>query len=171
MYLLTAFLAALAVLLNGCTYAISSDARRQADRTIAFSDLNADPAKFAGKTVILGGVIVQTRNVKDGALIEIQQKELDYWGKPRRTDKTGGRFLARHAGFLEPLVYAPGREVTLAAEVAGTEEKGLAEEGSLYPLVVSKELKLWPREPRASDRPGMLDPLYDRYSTDNVRGY
>lgn len=160
-----------ALLLQGCAYAISSGVSRSADRSLAFPQLQKDPSAFKGKTVILGGVIAGTRSLKTGTTIEVVQKELDYWGKPRRTDQTGGRFLVLTGGRLDPLVYAPGRELTVAAEVTGTEEKGLGEAGIPYPLVHAVEMKLWPREPQARDRPTWLDPLYDPSLPQDKFGY
>ena len=153
----------LAISVQGCSYAISPPVARQADKTIAFEKLFADPAPFTGKTVVLGGMIAHTKNTPKGTLIEIVQKELDYWGKPRRTDKTGGRFLLLHPGYLDAMVYAPGREVTVAAEVTGAEEKSLTQAEYRYPLLRAKELRLWEREQQSWDRPQWMDPLHDPY--------
>jgi len=155
----------LALCVQGCSYAISPPLVKQSDKTISFEQLLAEPASYTGKTVILGGIIAQIKNTPQGALIEIIQKELDYWGKPVRTDKTGGRFLLRHPGFLDAMVYAPGRELTVAAEVVGTEEKALTQAEYSYPLLRVRELKLWERERRSWDRPQWIDPLYDVHGT------
>jgi starvation-inducible outer membrane lipoprotein len=37
-----------------------------------------------GKIVILGGTIARLENLKNGTLIEVIEKKLDFWGKPRR---------------------------------------------------------------------------------------
>ena len=160
-----------ALLLQGCSYAISSAVSRNADRSLTFQQLQADPARFTGKTVILGGIMAGIHTVKTGTTIEIVQKELDYWGKPRRTVRTGGRFLVFTASRLDPLVYSPGRDLTVAGEVTGTEEKGLGEAGIPYPLVHAVEMKLWPREPQARDSPTWLDPLYDPALPQDKFGY
>jgi starvation-inducible outer membrane lipoprotein len=156
-----AFLVLCCALFNeACTYAISPDVRAAADRSITFQKLSSDPASAAGKTVILGGTIAHSRRDRNATLIEVVQKELDYWGKPRRTDRTGGHFLVRADRPLDPMIYSAGREITVAAEVTGGEEPSLEGTG-LYPLLISRELKLWPREGRAWDRAEWLDPLRD----------
>ena len=101
-------------------------------------------------------------------MIEVTQKLLDYWGKPRRTDATGGKFLIYYPAHLDPLVYAPEREITVAAEVEGTRSKALGDVEYAYPVVRSKELKLWPRERSPQYRPDYMDPLlYDRNNPGN----
>ncbi len=149
--------------LQGCTYAISPSVADQADRSIAFASLMHEAARYTGKTVIVGGVIAATQHTPQGTLIEVVQKELDYWGKPRRTDKSGGRFLLRHPGLLDSLVYAPGRELTAGAEVLGSYAQSLGPESARYPLLRSRELKLWEAERQSWSKPQWMDPLYDPY--------
>jgi outer membrane lipoprotein len=171
MNILAILIGGMALLLQGCSYAISPDVSRTADRTINFEQIQADPSPLKGKTVILGGLIAQVRHVKSGTLIEIVQKELDYWGKPRRTDRTGGRFIVHQSRPLDVLVFSPGREITVAGEVAGTEVKFQDESAVLYPLINAKEIKLWPREKPGWDKPQFLDPLYDPNTPQGKFGY
>jgi len=171
MNILAILIGGTALLLQGCSYAISPDVSRTADRTITFEQLQADPSSFKGKTVILGGLIAQVRTVKNGTLIEIVQKELDYWGKPRRTDRTGGRFIVHQPRPLDVLVFAPDREITIAGEVTGTEERIQEESAFLYPLINAREIKLWPREKPGWDKPLFLDPLYDPNAPQGKFGY
>lgn len=156
---------AIPFLLQGCAYAVSRDMVSRADRTLTFEMLQADPDSFKGKLLILGGTIAHIVNTKQGAMIEVAQKPLDYWGKPKRTDATGGRFLVLYPGYLDALVYEPGRDLTVAAEVEGTRSKALGEAEYLYPVVAAKELRLWERERQSWDRPQWIDPLYDPFST------
>jgi outer membrane lipoprotein len=150
------------IFIPGCTYAISPSMVEQCDKTITFEMLRTDPTLYKGRLVIFGGVIVETSNVKQGTVVTVRQKPLDYWGKPVSTNRTGGDFLLFTPRYLDSLTYGAGREVTVAAEVAGTTLKALGEGEFDQPVLVSKELKLWPRE---QGRPGTQmqwgDPLYD----------
>jgi outer membrane lipoprotein len=146
---------------QGCTYAVSPAMVEKADKKITFEKLRADPDLYKGKLVIIGGTIDQVTNLKQGTLLEVVQKPLDYWGKPKRTDRSGGRFLVLHPRYLDALVYAPGREITVAAQIEGTSSKTLGDTEYAYPIVISKELKLWARERQSWDRPQWIDPLYD----------
>jgi outer membrane lipoprotein len=156
-------LSAVALLLQGCTYAISPEMSARVDKTISFEMIQADPDTFKGKVVLLGGTIAQTVNSRQGTVIEVVQKPLDYWGKPKRTDRTGGRFLLLSPGYLDVMIFAPGREITVAAEVAGTRSKALDEMEYSYPVVIDRELKLWERERQSWDKPQWIDPLNDPF--------
>jgi outer membrane lipoprotein len=149
------------VLLHGCTYAISPTVANKADRTILFEKLQADPEAYKGKLVILGGSILQITSLKKGSLIEVAQKKLDYWGKPERTHRTGGRFFIFYPRFLDPMVYSPGRDITMAGEVLGLSSPLLGDKQYDLPVILSKEFKLWERERRSWDKPAWIDPLYD----------
>ncbi|MFA5072870.1 MAG: Slp family lipoprotein [Nitrospirota bacterium] len=146
--------------LQACSYAISPAARDKADQTISFEMLRSDPDLYTGKMVILGGTIAETTELQLGTLIQVMQKQLDYWGKPTRTNRTGGPFLVYYPGYLNALAYAPGREITVAGEIAGTQLKLSKELSKSYqhPVLVSKELKLWERT-RSRNDPQSWDPL------------
>ncbi len=156
----------LPLILPACTYAISRDMSEKADKTITFEMLLADPDTFKGKILILGGSISQIVHTKQGTILEVDQKPLDYWGKPKRTNKTGGKFLALYPGYLNTFIYAPGREITMAAEIEGTRSNALGGMEYSYPVVAAKEIKLWDREPPAAVRPTWIDPLYDPSNPD-----
>lgn len=149
----------LALLLHGCTYAISRSMTAQADKTITFEMIQTAPDTFKGKIIILGGIISQINTIKEGTLIEVIQKPLDYWGKPKRTKRTEGRFIIFHPGYLNVMLFTPGREITAAAEVEGTRSNDLGETEFTYPLVLAKELKLWPVERQTWFTPQWIDPL------------
>lgn len=158
-----ALLMVIVLCIEGCTYAISRDMAAKADKTITFDMIMIDPEVFKGKLVIVGGTIAVIRNTKEGTLIEVIQKPLDYWGKPKRTDKSHGRFLVFYRGYLDSWVYSPGRDLTVAAEAAGTRQQTLGETDFSYPLLISKELRLWEKPEMYSREPKWWDPLYDPY--------
>jgi outer membrane lipoprotein len=145
--------------LQGCTYAISPGMVDKADKTVLFAKLQADPDSFKGRLIIVGGTITQTNEVNRGTLIEVTQKPLDYWGKPERTKRTGGRLLVFYPGPLNMMSYAPGADITLAGEVLGTSSPILGNKQYNDPILLVKELKLWEREPRSSDKARWMDPL------------
>ena len=111
--------------------------------------------------MIIGGTIAQVKNTDHGTLLEVVERALDYWGRPRRAIETGGRFILSHPAHLNALLYAPGREITVAAAVEGTEAAALEVQGLRYPLFLSKELKLWEDDRRGRTGPQWFDPLYD----------
>lgn len=146
----------MALMLNACSYAISRSVAVKADTSIPFEKLVGAPDDYKGKVLILGGTIVRAAQAGQGILLEVIQKELDYWGRPRRTYKTGGRFLVLIRTASE--AYAPGQEIAVAGEVIGS-GKGIDGSGP-HPMLRPLEIRIWQVE-RASDRPAWLDPLYD----------
>jgi outer membrane lipoprotein len=129
----------------GCAvHTISEGVRRQAE-TIPFAQLRADPEAYKDRTVILGGEIWQASNVPEGTLVEVVHKPLDAYERPLLTDRTEGRFMALCNRYLDPAIYARGREVTIAGRVLGTRSGRIGELEYTYPLISCLELRLWPQ--------------------------
>ncbi len=160
---LTAMLAT-TLLVQGCTYAISPELADKADQTVSFEQLLADPDLYKGKILILGGVINQITLKPQGSLISVSQRPLDYWGKPLRTSRSGGRFLLFHARAFDTYPYAPGKELTAAAEVAGTKLEALGNQEFADPVLIVKEIRLWDTKGPVAGLPRWGDPLYNPYS-------
>lgn len=130
--------------LSACAPAVSPQLRRQADQNLSFPVLAADPEAQKGKIVILGGVIAQTTPKPGRTELEIVQKPLDSGDEPKISDNSGGRFLVIADRFLDPLIYRQDRRITVAGEVVGSEVRKLNELEYRYPVLNSRELKLWP---------------------------
>ena len=124
---------------------LSKETLRQADEKLTLREIQKDPQSYVGKTVLWGGVIVETTNKKNETLIKIMQTELDYEKRPKDLDKSAGRFLVRYLGFLDPAIYKQGREITAAGEVVGIEVLPLGTIQYVYPLIQAKEIHLWER--------------------------
>ena len=133
------------VVLAGCTSAFSPQLMDQVDRSLDYRAVAADPAGARGKTVLLGGAIVQTVPKPGSTEIEVVQKALDSSGAPRLTDRSEGRFLVVSERFLDPAVYSPGRDVTVAGEVVEPQTRRLGEIDYRYPVIQAIELRLWRR--------------------------
>jgi outer membrane lipoprotein len=127
----------------GCAPPFSKETLDKVNRNVSFQELKKEPEKFKGTTVMLGGMIVGSKNAKEGTLIEILQKPLDSSGSPLQTDSTEGRFLIQSDTFLDPAVYHEGRLITVVAEVIGRKELPLDDIMYAYPLLTVKDLHLW----------------------------
>jgi len=164
--LVAMFLALL--LLSGCTRAISEAGRKLADPDITFSQLKEKPDSYMGKYVILGGLIATAKNTKEGALLEVVQFKLDNSGYPEDTLTSGGRFLATHPDFLDPMIYAPGRLVAILGEVKGKRVLPLDEVDYLYPVIAIREIHPW----RSSSEYGLSpNPYPSPFYTPYYYGY
>ncbi len=145
-----AAVSALAVLAAGCAPPFSRGLLQKVDRTLSFSEIRNDPGRYRGTWVMLGGMIVDVKNTKEGSFLEILQKPLSRDGRPVRTDRTEGRFIGTSDQYLDAAVYQPGREITIIGEVEGQKTQRLGEIDYQYTLLAVKELHLW--EPYAGPR-------------------
>ncbi|MBW2369270.1 MAG: Slp family lipoprotein [Deltaproteobacteria bacterium] len=131
------------IIIWGCTPIISKNVMDQVDQTVSFTATLENPSSYQEKMVLWGGEIISTRNQKDGTLIEILQKSLQYGNRPDQGDDTGGRFLALYDGYLDSAVYAKGRQITVAGVIRGSRVRKLDEIDYTYPLLAVEEIHLW----------------------------
>ncbi len=127
----------------GCAPAISKQLRREVSRNITFKEVIKDPEIYKGKVVLLSGVILGSKNTKEGTLIEMLQKPADIEGRPKAVDESDGRFLALYDGYLDVAIYSRGREAVVAGEVRGKRILPLGEIDYTYPLISIKEIHLF----------------------------
>jgi outer membrane lipoprotein len=121
---------------------VSPGLRDKVDKSAVPSLLFTDPDAFRGKIIILGGIIVDAKNTKNGTVIEVVQKPLDSRGRPLHSDRSLGRFIILYEGFLDTAIYSPDRAVTVGGEVMGKKIRPLDEIEYSYPLIKSRELYL-----------------------------
>jgi len=139
-----AILLGLSVLASACAPAISKGLRAQVDQAIRFEEVIENPGAYQGKLVLWGGVIIGAKNRREGTLIEVLQKPTDMEQRPKDVDRSEGRFLALYDGYLDVAIYAQGRDVTVAGEIKGKRVMPLDEIEYTYPLILVKEIHLWP---------------------------
>jgi outer membrane lipoprotein len=128
----------------GCTHVISETLRQQAQPPVSFAELRTNPDALKGRTVILGGEILRTTNLRDGTRLEVLQRPLGESEVPKLTDTTGGRFMAFCKEYLDPAVYAERRRITVAGQVMGTYAGKVGEVDYTYPLISCEETHLFP---------------------------
>lgn len=128
----------------GCAPVISGTLRDQVDKNLTFGEVFKDPEAHKGSVVVWAGVVIEAKNTQEGTLIQILQRPADFFGAPGQTDRTGGRFLALYPSYLDVAVYSKGREVTVGGVIEGKRVMPLGEIRYAYPLVLVKEIYLWP---------------------------
>lgn len=165
----------------GCAPVISKPVRDQVDKNLTFREVFKDPEAHKGSVVVWAGVIIDAKNTQEGTLIEILQKPADFFGAPEEADRTEGRFLVLYPSYLDVAVYNKGREVTVGGEVEGKRIMPLGEIQYTYPVVIAKEIYLWPDTTKERLAPypypyypwGWYDPFwrpwYYPYPYDRVR--
>lgn len=148
----------LALALTGCAHSILKGTLKEVDKGISYENLRKDAENYKGKTVLLGGVIINTENKKEGTLLEIYQTGLDCYGEPINTDVSQGRFLAMYNKFLDSEIYRSGRKVTVVGVMQGVETMKLDEIDYDYPYLMINEIHLWKEE-----QPPVFGPYYRDY--------
>ena len=137
--------------LTGCIHVISLDLREKVDKSITFKKIIKDPDVLKGKTVLISGVILGSRNTKEGTLIEILQKPAGPGERPKEVYESDGRFLALYDGYLDTEIYSRGMETAVAGEIIGKRILPLDEIEYSYPLILIKEIHLF--KPKKEERP------------------
>ena len=138
------FLSLLILFVIGCAPVISQEVLREVDKELPFQAVLRNPDKFKGKTILLGGKIIETTPLPGKTRITVLQYPLGSRNKPSVDAGSEGRFIVETPGFLDPVVYSAGRQVTVAGIIAGKEVQPLGEISYAYPLVTIRELYLWP---------------------------
>jgi len=132
----------LLVLTSSCSV-ISHRIRSEADPPVPFQTLIRDADKFIGHTVILGGYILETKNLAAETVIKVLQTPLRLGDDPDLRKRSQGRFMVFHNGFLDPEVYSKDQVVTVAGRVIGTAEEKIGEELIQYLKIENREIYLW----------------------------
>jgi len=90
----------LLLIASGCAPIISKEIRKNVSDELTFKEIIKNPDAYKGKIVLLSGVILGSKNTKEGTLIEILQKTANMEGRPKDVDESDGRFLALYDGYL-----------------------------------------------------------------------
>lgn len=120
---------------------------RRVDSSVAFEDVKTSPDKYIRMTVMWGGVIAGTINRKNETIISVTQTALDLEKRPTERDNSKGRFLIYYPGFLDPIIYAKGREITVVGTIEGRSTQPIGDTMYEYPTVNAQALHLWKKRP------------------------
>lgn len=129
--------------LSGCFAVFPEGSLRDCHVDVSFRQMRLHPEKYKGKKVLLGGVILTSRHLKEGTVIEVLQKPLTWRNAPRDMDQSEGRFLVVSAGFLDDEIYRRGGMITVVGKVLGIRSRVLGEIDYRYPLISMDKLVLW----------------------------
>lgn len=112
----------------------------------------SETAALRGKTILWGGMIINSSNLEEQTRLEVLAYPLDSSQYPQTDSAPLGRFLLIKDGYLETVDFAPGRLVTVRGPLDGTQGGKVGETGYTYPLVRARDLYLWPRAGRSEPR-------------------
>jgi outer membrane lipoprotein len=105
-----------------------------------------NPDAHIGNTVVWGGTIIKTNNLKKGSRIVVLETPLGYETRPIESRFSKGRFIAESSNFLDPELYKKGREITVAGVIAGKKILPIGDTRYTYPVILIKQIYLWEEE-------------------------
>ena len=149
----------LITLLSASCSVMSQQVTSESIPPVSFQTLQEDTEKYEGDTLILGGYILETKNLPGETIIKVLQTPLGYRDEPKSKDFSEGRFIVSHEGFLDPKVYEKGRKITVAAKLVGTTEEKAENFFYRYLKLQSREIYLWPKYEKDYHYP-YYDPWY-----------
>lgn len=118
----------------------------------------AASGQAAAQRVRWGGTILSLRNSEQNSCFEVLSRPLRGNARPQAGDEAQGRFLACFAGFKDPKVFAPGRDVTVIGSIESIEPVKVDEFEYRYPKLAGSDVYLWPEE-RERDTVYFVDPF------------
>ncbi|MFQ5451524.1 MAG: Slp family lipoprotein [Nitrospinaceae bacterium] len=132
-------------LFSGCAPVLSQRVLDESTENVPFWDLQRHTENYIGKSVLLGGTVIQVGQDASGSWVEVLQRPLGYRLEPQIDDRPGGRFLLLSDGVLEEEIFSKGRKITVAGIVQGKETRPLDQTTYDYPLLKIREYHLWPK--------------------------
>ena len=122
----------------------------------------AADANQVGAVVRWGGRIVETVPGQDSTCFQMISRPLGGTGRTLSSapDATDGHFIACRAGFYDPAIFEPGREVTFIGKIEGYETARIGEYDYQLPRVAADVVYLWPEVREVEVRPY---PYYDPF--------
>jgi outer membrane lipoprotein len=149
-------------LLGAVSCAVTSKAiRKEAGQPLPFPLLAQNPMAYAGRTVILGGYLIDVLNENNVTRLLVLQSPLGGGEEPGDRDASEGRFMVVYPGFLDPAVFEKNRRVTVAGTVTGSTTETVDGLAYAYPTLTLREIHMWEDEvyPRPYP-PAYYDPFY-----------
>lgn len=150
-------------LVVGCA-GIPKEIRQAPPGDLQLSEVRSQPEAHLGALVRWGGGIVSVDNGERETWVVVVGRPLDFSGRPKDTDQSPGRFLARFDGFLDPATYAEARELTVRGHLEVPQTRRVGDYPYLYPVLRVESSQLWeplPKYPPGYWRHPFYDPWYD----------
>ena len=123
---------------------VPADLRQQIDRSVTYAELKADPEKYEGRVVMLGGIVLSTKRGQDQTEIEVLELPLAGGIVPVADRmRSEGRFLAVKTEFLDPATIRVGAPITVIGQVEGIAVRSLDDTTYKYPVLEILKLTDW----------------------------
>jgi len=136
-------LLAISLLFVGCAAQAPPFVREPLPNNPALTQVIGEIAAHNGRKVRWGGSVERSENLAQETWLEIVERPLDSAGRPRDSDQSGGRFIAKVSGFIDPVIYARGRDITVTGVVDGDTTRKIGGFDYRYVVVKVESVYLW----------------------------
>lgn len=150
------------LMIVGCAAQPRSPIANTAFKGPTLEAVRANPESFIGSKVRWGGTITRVENRREETWIEIVEQPLNNAGRPSSATASEGRFIARIPGFLDPAIYAQGRQLTVIGTLENSVQRNIGEYPYDFPVVAVDTYQLWEER---------KEPEVIYYYSDPFRGY
>ncbi|CAG9296761.1 Slp family lipoprotein [Celerinatantimonas diazotrophica] len=124
------------------------------------SYLQALKGGHQGQWALWQGSIAKVNNNDKGTQIQVVMQQLDYQGKVVG-DNSPGRFVAHVKQFLDPMIYAPGRTISIKGLITTPTTVVIDKFQQKVPTINAKTFYLWPKvQPNPEPLPPRFYPFY-----------
>jgi outer membrane lipoprotein len=130
-------------ILGGCASKPPAAISKIPPENPSLTRVRLDIDSFIGTEVRWGGVISKIENRATHTWIELVRQKLREDGKPRTNDRSDGRFIASFEGFVDPVVYEVGRQLTVVGTIEAKTERPIGDYNYLFPIVAVEGSFLW----------------------------
>jgi len=134
----------IAALLGACAVVppFPQEALLNVDRTMTPELAARDAARDV--QVLWGGVIIGSINLPDHTDFNVLFYPLDKSQRPDLDKPPQNRYIVRYTSYLETMVYAPGREITVLGSLQGVEDGKVGDAPYRFPVIKADKIYLWP---------------------------
>ncbi len=140
-------LACLLTLISGCaTTPVFDTAQLDIATGLSPQKVVAEPTGKLAQQVLWGGIILHSANLGNKTQIEVLAYPLNATQMPVTSASATGRFIIESSDLLNTKVYAPGRKLSVLGEISNIQPVRIGELDHAYPLLLSDQLHLWPRQ-------------------------
>jgi outer membrane lipoprotein len=138
---------------------------------ITYSQASQNIESHRNVPVRWGGIIIDVENEEDFSLVQVLFYPLNYSGRPQLNDPHGGRFVIKSTEFLDPVVYAKDKEISVVGTLDGDIQRTVGKKVIRVPLIQSMAVHLWPKRQNNYYGYGGYGPYhYGYYSYPFIRG-
>ncbi len=111
---------AVCLLLSACS-TIPSDVMEQVDPSLTLANAQSAPARWHGKTFLLGGTIEDRTDFGNITRLRVREYPLDADNRPHLSSLSYGSFLVLARLGIDSAEFLPGKQITMAGRLTGIE--------------------------------------------------